>query len=131
MAVHKGKDGQVKLVTTGGSVAVITELKSWSVEESIDTMEVTTMGASAKTFLTGTTGWTGSVELNYDAASAVHQDVIIGADVDVEFYPTAGAAQKFTGSGFVTSHARAGSMGDLVSSSVSIQGDGALTVTFA
>ena len=131
MAVHKGKDGEVKLVTTGGSVAAISELKAWSLEESIDTMDVTPMGVGVKTFLTGNKSWTGSVELDYDAASAVHQDIVIGADIDIEFYPTGGSAQKFTGSGFVTSHSRAGSMGDLVSSSISIQGDGALTVVFS
>ena len=132
MATYKGISGQVKAVTTGGSVAVIPELKGWSVEETLDTIEDTAMGDSVKTFKAGLKSWTGTIEMNYDPTNAAQIDMLIGDSIDVEFYPDSGTATtKFTGTGIVTSHSRSGAMGDMVGSSVSFQGTGALTVAVA
>ena len=132
MATYKGISGQVKAVTTGGSVAVIPELKAWSVEETLDTIEDTAMGDSVKTFKAGLKSWTGTIEMNYDPTNAAQIDLLIGESVDVEFYPDSGTATtKFTGTGIVTSHSRSGAMGDMVGSSVSFQGTGALVVAVA
>ena len=129
MATYKGVSGQVKAITTGGSPAAINELKGWSVEETVDTVEDTTMGDSSKTFKATLKGWTGSIELNYDPANAVQIDLLIGESIDLEFFPDSGTAgTKFTGTGIVTSHSRSGSLADMVASSVSFQGSGALTV---
>ena len=130
MATYKGISGQVKAVTTGGSVAVIPELKAWSVEETLDTIEDTAMGDATKTFKAGLKSWTGTIEMNYDPTNAAQIDLLIGESIDVEFYPDSGTAgTKFTGTGIVTSHSRSGAMGDMVGSSVSLQGTGALTVS--
>ena len=53
MATYKGVSGQGKAITTGGSPSGINELKAWSVEESVDTIEDTTMEDTSKTFKTG------------------------------------------------------------------------------
>ena len=132
MATYKGISGQVKAVSTGGSAAVIPELKAWSVEETLDTIEDTAMGDSVKTFKAGLKSWTGTVEMNYDPTNAAQIDLLIGESIDVEFYPDSGTATtKFTGTGIVTSHSRSGAMGDMVGSSVSFQGTGALVVAVA
>ena len=129
MATYKGVSGQVKAITTGGSPSGINELKGWSVEETVDTIEDTTMEDTSKTFKATLKSWTGTVELNYDPANAAQIDLLIGESIDLEFYPDAGTAgTKFTGTGIVTSHSRSGSMADMVGSSVSFQGTGALTV---
>ena len=52
MATMKGVDGALKAVTSGGSVAAINELKGWSVEETMDTVEDTVMGDTSKSFKT-------------------------------------------------------------------------------
>ena len=132
MATYKGISGQVKAITTGGAPAVIPELKAWSVEETIDTIEDTAMGDATKTFKAGLKSWTGTIEMNYDPTNAAQIDLLIGESIDVEFYPDSGTAgTKFTGTGIVTSHSRSGAMGDMVGSSVSLQGTGALTVAVA
>ncbi len=129
MATFKGIDGQVKAVTSGGAVAVVAELKGWSVEETIDTVEDSVMGDTTKTFKTGLKSWTGTLELNYDPSDAAQIDMLIGESIDVEFYPDSNTAStKFTGTGIVTSHSRSGALADMVGSSVSLQGTGALTV---
>ena len=130
MATMKGINGAIKAVTTGGTLAAINELKGWSVEETVDTLEDTVMGDTSKTFLTTLKSWTCSCELNYDPANAIQIDLLIGETVDVEFYPNGtGNSTKFAGTGIVTSHSRSGAIADMVGSSVSIQGSGALTVT--
>ena len=129
MATYKGVSGQVKAITTGGSPSGINELKAWSVEETVDTIEDTTMEDTSKTFKTGLKSWTGTIELNYDPTNSAQIDLLIGESIDLEFYPDSGTAgTKFTGTGIVTSHSRSGSMADMVGSSVSFQGTGALTV---
>ena len=130
MATIKGVNGALKAITTGGTLAAIGQLKGWSVEESVDTVEDTVMGDTTKTFAPTLKSWTATVELNYDPASAVHQDLIIGETVDVEFYPNGtGNSTKFAGTGIVTSASRSGALADMVGSSVSLQGTGALTIT--
>ena len=55
--------------------------------------------------------------------------MLIGESKNVEFYPDPNTAStKFTGTGIVTSHSRSGALADMVGSSVSLQGTGALTV---
>jgi hypothetical protein len=130
MATIKGINGALKAITSGGTPAVINELKGWSVEETVDTVEDTVMGDTSKTFQTTLKGWTATCELNLDPANAVQVDLLIGEYVDVEFYPNgASASTKFAGTGWVSSHSRSGAMADMVGSSVSIQGTGALTVS--
>ena len=129
MATINGIDGAIKAVTTGGTPAVISELKGWAVEETADTVETTVMGNTSKTFATTLKSWTGTCEVNYEPGNAVQMDMLIGEPVDVEFYPnTVSNSTKFTGTALVTSHSRSGAMGDLVGSSISLQGSGALTV---
>ena len=129
MATINGIDGALKAVTAGGSKAVVSELKGWSVEETVDTVETTVMGDTSKTFAATLKSWTGTCEVNYEPGNAVQIDMLIGETVDVEFYPKGIAnSTKFTGTAIVGSHGRSGSMADLVGSSISLQGSGALTV---
>ena len=129
MATISGIDGALKAVTTGGTLAVITELKGWSVEETADTVETTVMGNSSKTFVTTLKSWTGTCELNYEPGNAVQIDMLNGETVDVEFYPKGVAnSTKFAGTALVATHSRSGSMADLVGSTISLTGTGALTV---
>ena len=131
MATYKGQDGVFQAITTGGSLATVTNLKSWSVEQTTDSIESTTMGATgdAKTFTTGLSSWTASCELLYDLSNAVQADIIVGETVDIKVWPnTVSQAESFAGTGVVTSTSQSGAIGDLVGSSVTIQGTGVLTV---
>ena len=133
MAIITGISGQMKAVTDAGTLALVAEMKSWSVEETQDQVETTVMGDSTKTFLNTIKGWSASCECVYNPSDAAQADLINGAKVQVEFYPagTSDGTNKFSGDAFVTSVSRSGSMGDLVAISVSLQGDGALTVAMA
>ena len=129
MATYKGQDGVFQAITTGGTLASTNNLKSWSVEESTDSIESTVMGATAKTFTTGIKSWTASCELLYDLSNAVQADMVIGETVDIKIYPnTASQTESFAGTAIVTATSQSGAIGDLVTSSITLQGTGALTV---
>ena len=129
MATYKGQDGVFQAITTGGTLASTNNLKSWSVEESTDSIESTVMGATAKTFTTGIKSWTASCELLYDLSNAVQADMVIGETVDIKIFPnTSSQTESFAGTAIVTATSQSGAIGALVTSSITLQGTGALTV---
>ena len=131
MATYKGQDGVFQAIDpVGGTLGTVSNLKSWSIEQSVDSIESTTMGTTgdAKTFTTGLSSWTASCELLYDLTNPVQADLIVGASVDIKSWPnTVSEAESWAGSGIVTESSQSGEMGDLVGSSITVQGTGVLT----
>jgi len=130
MATYKGQDGVFQAITAGGTLATVNQLKSYSIEQSVDSIETTTMGSTgdAKTYTTGQSGWTASCELLYDLSNAVQADLIVGESVDIKIWPnTTSEAESWAGSGIVTASSQSGELGDLVGSSITVQGSGVLT----
>ena len=128
MATYRGQDGVFQAITSGGTLASVTSLKSWSIEENIDAIETTVMGATSKTYSAGIKGWTASCELLYDLSDAVQADLVVGETVDIKIWPnTISQTESFAGTGIVNSTSQSGAIGDIVGSSVTVQGTGALT----
>ena len=128
MATYKGQDGVFQAITAGGTLASVSGLKSWSIEESIDSIESTSMGLTSKTFTTGIKGWTASCESLYDLSNAVQADLVLGESVDIKIWPnTVSQAESWAGTGIVTSTSQSGELGDIVGSSITVQGSGVLT----
>ena len=127
MAIHKGSEGTVKV----GSNDIL-EIRSYSIEETADTLEDTTMGDSARTYLPSLTSWSGSVDVFWNETDTTGQGALtIGAVAVVNFYlegDTSGDTY-YTGSAIVTGISRSASFDGLVEASISIQGTGALTST--
>jgi predicted secreted protein len=127
MAVHKGSEGTLKV----GSNAVA-EIRSYSIEETGDTLEDTSMGDSARTFLPSLTSWSGSVDVYWDETDTTGQGALtVGAIVTLNVYPEGDTTgdNYYTGSAIVTGVSRNASFDGLVEASVSFQGTGALTST--
>jgi predicted secreted protein len=128
MATYNGQDGVFQAITTGGTLASVSQLKSWSIEENVDAIESTVMGATSKTYSSGIKGWTASCEVLYDLSNAVQADLVVGETVDIKIWPnTISQTESFAGTGIVTSTSQSGAIGDIVTSSISVQGTGALT----
>ena len=130
MATYKGQDGVFQAITTGGSLATVNQLKSWAIEQSVDSIETTGMGSAgdAKTFTTGQSGWTASCELLYDLSNAVQADLVVGETVDIKIWPnTTSNTESWAGTGIVTATSQSGELGDIVGSSITVQGSGVLT----
>jgi predicted secreted protein len=126
MATHKGSEGIVKV----GSSNVVAEIRSYSIEESADTLEDTSMGDSAKTYKASLTSFSGSLDVFWDETDTSGQGALsIGAEVTLNVYPegVASGDTYYTGSAIVTGVSRTASYDGLVEASISVQGNGALT----
>jgi hypothetical protein len=127
MATHAGSEGTVKV----GSDA-IAEIRSFSLEETADTLEDTTMGDTARTYKSSLTTFTGSVDVFWDETDTAGQGALtIGASVTLNVYPEGDTAGDtyYTGSAIVTGVTRSSSFDGLVEASITVQGSGALTAS--
>ena len=127
MATHAGSEGTVKV----GSNA-IAEIRSFSLEETADTLEDTTMGDTARTYKSSLTTFTGSIDVFWDETDTSGQGALtIGASVTLNVYPEGDASGDtyYTGSAIVTGVTRSSSFDGLVEASITVQGSGALTAT--
>ena len=127
MATHTGSEGTVKV----GSNA-IAEIRSFSIEETADTLEDTTMGDTARTYKSSLTSFSGSVDVLWDETDTSGQGALtIGASVTLNLYPEGDATGDtyLTGSAIVTGRSISSSYDGLVEMSITVQGNGALTST--
>jgi len=128
MGIHKGSEGTVHVGTDA-----VAEIKSYSVEETSDTVETTSMGDSARTHLASLTSFTGSLDVFWDESDTAQTALTVGTSVTMKFYPegTASSAKYYSGTAIVTGVSRTGSFDGMVEASISVQGTGALTLATA
>ena len=127
MATHAGSEGTVK----SGSNA-IAEVRSFSLEESADTIEDTTMGDASRTYLTGLKTFSGSVDVFWDETDTDGQvSFSVGSSVTFAVYPEGDTAGDtyYSGTAIVTGRTITSSFDGMVEASFTLQGTGALTVT--
>ena len=127
MATHTGSEGTVKV-----GANAIAEIRSFSLEESADTLEDTTMGDTARTYKSSLTTFTGSVDVFWDETDTTGQGALtIGASVTLNVYPEGDASGDtyYTGTAIVTGVTRSSSFDGLVEASITVQGSGALTAS--
>ena len=124
MATHKGSEGVIKV----GSDSVL-EIRSYSIEESADTLEDTSMGDSARTYKPSLTSFSGSLDVFWDEADTGQSALSIGSEVTLNVYPEGDTSGDtyYSGSAIVTGVSRTGAFDGLVEASISVQGNGALT----
>lgn len=128
MATNKGSSGVVKIAASGGSVAVVGEVRSYSIDTTADTVEDTVMGDTARTYLPSLTSATLSVECYWDDGDAQQLVLDEGTDIDWEIHPTGtGAGEKYySGGGVVTAKTITASFDGMVEASFSVQVSGAV-----
>jgi predicted secreted protein len=127
MANHKGSEGTVKV----GSNAVA-EIKGFSITESADTIEDTTMGDAARTYKPSLKSFSGSLDVLWDETDTTGQGALtVGAEVTLNVYPEGATSGDtyLTGSAIVTSLAISSSFDGMVTASIGVQGNGALSTT--
>ena len=129
MATTKGSSGVVKLAVSGGSVAAMGEVRSFTLDETADTIEDSVMGDTARTYLSSLTTATLSMDVYWDDADTVQLVMDSGADVDFELSPTGtGTGEKYySGGGIVTSKSLTASFDGMVEGSFALQVSGPIT----
>lgn len=127
MAVHTGSEGTVKV----GS-SVIAELKSYTIEESGDTIETTALGDTSRTYVAGLKTFTGTIECYWDETDSSGQGAMtVGSQITINFYPEGDGAGDtyYTGTAIITGRSVTGTTDGTVDRSFTIQGTGALSET--
>ena len=125
MATHTGSEGTVRV----GSTNDVLEIRSYSIEETADTAEDTSMGDSYRTFKTTLKAWTGSVDVFWDELDTTGQGaLIVGSEVAVRFMPEGATSgdSYLTGNAIVTGKTITGSFDGMVESTITLQGTGTL-----
>lgn len=125
MATFLGKGGTVQVGSND-----IAEIRSYSIDETTDVVEDTSMGDASKTYLVSIKDFSGSVDVLYDDTDANGQTALsVGSSVTLNFAPegTGSGAVKITGTALVTAKSVSASFDGLVESSITVQGTGGLT----
>lgn len=126
MATHSGSEGTVKVGSD-----VVAEIRSFSIEETGDTNETTTMGDTARTYVASLSSFTGSLDVFWDETDTAQNALTIGATVTLSMYPEGDTSGDtyLTGTAIVTGRSVSSSFDGLVEMSISVQGTGALSTT--
>jgi hypothetical protein len=127
MATHIGRDGVVKVGANS-----IAELRSFSIDETGDTVEDTVMTDTARSFISTLTSFTGSADVYWDETDTSAQGALTaGASVTIGFYPEGDTAGDtyYSGTCIVTGVSRSASFDGMVEASITFQGSGALTAS--
>jgi len=127
MASHIGRDGIVKV-----GAATVAEVKSFSIEESADTVETTKMTDVARSHAITLTSFSGSLDCFWDETDTTGQGALtIGASVTLALYPEGDTTGDtyYSGTALVTGVSRTASFDGMVEASISVQGTGALTAS--
>jgi len=129
MAVVKGYNGSV---TAGGGD--IGEITSYSLSQSADVVETSTLGSQYAANVSTLLRWSGSFEAHFDIGDAgqdsVRTGLAAGDSVALVFYvggTTGTGNTSYTGSGVVESADITNDVAGIVTYSISFTGTGALT----
>jgi len=121
-------------LTVGATATELGEVRSFSIETALGTIDVSTLSTDWKKFLVGQAGWSGSLELFYDPTDAAQADLVTkamaGTKCKITVQPLgAGTAKtELVGDCYVTSMSISGATEDAVGMSVSFQGTDELTL---
>lgn len=126
MATHAGSEG----VVFSGSNQV-NQIRSYTISETGETLEDTSMGDAARTYIASLKTFTGSLDVFWDETDTGQGTLDIGSTIVLNLYPEGNASGDtyYTGSAIVTEKSITASFDGLVEMSVSVQGTGALSET--
>jgi len=125
MTTHTGSEGTVHV-----GANAIAEIRSYSIEETSDTVEDTSRGDSFRTHKATLRSWTASVDVFWDETDTTGQVALVpGSEVTINVYPEGNTSgdDYYTGTAIVTSKSVTASFDGMVEASVSLQGTGTLT----
>lgn len=127
---YTGKNGIVKVDSSGGTPAAISQITGFSITETVGTVRADAMGDDFEEHKPTKKSWNGSISLRKDSGDAKQQLLRAGVEIDLELYPegeTTGL-EKMSGTALVTSRGVEIEQDGVNSISYDIQGSGALVI---
>ena len=125
MATHTGSEGTIKVSTT-----VVGELRSYTLEQTADTIEDTSMGDTSRTYKSALKGWSGSASLFFDEADAGQLLLVLGTSIALKVYPEGASSgdKYYYGDAIITGSNISASFDGMVEAEVTFTGTGTLTL---
>jgi predicted secreted protein len=125
MATHTGSEGTIKIGST-----VLGELRSYTLEQTSDTIEDTSMGDAVRTYKVGLKGSSGSASVFFDEADAGQLLCTVGSSITLNLFPEGNqSGDKFYAvDAIVTGYNVSASFDGMVEAEITFQGTGAVTV---
>lgn len=120
-----GKSGKLMVGASN-----VTEIKNWSLDLGLDTIETTALGDEWKNFIAGLKEWSASAECSWNVAvdtqgqKALQDAYLSGATVSLKLY--ADVSHYYSGEAFISSLSVEDPVDDTVNMSFEFQGTGAL-----
>lgn len=135
MATFTGRQGVIKIDDTGGSLVPLAEVRSFTVDHTMDTVEDTAMGDSARTYKRGLESATFTAEILYTTQETSSPNQIsalaLGQEaVTVELYPSSDSVSgsgKVSGEAIITGYSINSSFDDVVTATINGTFSGDLT----
>ena len=128
MATHTGSEGTIKI---SGSNTVLGELRSYTLEQTSDTIEDTSLGDTSRTYKAGLKGFSGSASLFFDEADAGQLLLVVGTEITIKVFPEGASSgdKYYSGSAIVTGYNISASFDGMVEAETTFTGTGALTLS--
>jgi predicted secreted protein len=125
MATHTGSEGTIKVGTT-----VVGELRSYTLDQTADTIEDSSMGDTTRTYKAGLKAWSGSASLFFDETDAGQLLLVLGTSVAIKVYPEGASTgdKYYSGDAFITGSNISASFDGMVEAEVTFTGTGALAL---
>ena len=125
MATHTGSEGTIKVATT-----TVGELRSYSLEQTADTIEDTSMGDTSRSYKSALKGWSGSASLFFDEADAGQILLVLGTEIALKVYPEGASSgdKYYYGQAIITGSNISASFDGMVEAEVTFTGTGAITL---
>lgn len=113
-------------------------IRNWTVDIDVDMLDTTVQSTGTvqwRTFLDGLSGWTGTAEALFDAASTgltdMRTNTLTPSTATVVFYLDKTGGENFSGGAFIESASYSAAVDGLVEASFDFRGDGALSYATA
>ena len=125
MATYTGSEGTIKVATT-----TVGELRSYSLEQTADTIEDTQMGDTSRSYKSALKGWSGSASLFFDEADAGQLLLVLGTSIALKVYPEGASSgdKYYYGDAIITGSNISASFDGMVEAEITFTGTGAITL---
>ena len=135
MAFFRGEEGSVKFKNGAGTTEAIVATTGWTLDTTKDTLDVTSHGATFRSFVGGLISGSGTVDFLYTAAGSNETENLVDdvleaedpADAQFELFLDTAGTKKVSFNGIVTGTTLSATTGDLETVSVSFITSGAIS----
>ena len=135
MAFFRGEEGSVKFKNGAGTTEAIVSTTGWTLDTTKDTLDVTSHGATFRSFVGGLISGSGTVDFLYTAAGSNETENLVDdvltaedpADAQFELFLDTSGSKKVSFSGIVNGSTLTAQTAELETVSVSFTTNGAIT----